>query len=48
MVKVITIYKLIGLIKDGKAPKRIIYDGDELIYKDELKDYRFIRGEFYI
>lgn len=32
MNKQITIYELLGLIKDGKAPKRIIFDTTEYKY----------------
>ena len=32
MNKIITIYELLGLIKDGKAPKRIIFDTTEYKY----------------
>lgn len=35
----ITMYELIGLVKDGKAPKKIKYDGIALIYDEEIKDY---------
>ena len=35
----VTIYKLIGLIKDGKAPKRIRYNNEIWKYNDELKTY---------
>lgn len=35
----ITIYELLGLVKDGKAPKKIKYDGIALIYDEEIKDY---------
>lgn len=35
----ITMYELIGLVKDGKAPKKIKYDGKALIYDEEIKDY---------
>ena len=31
----ITIYELLGLIKDGKAPREIIYLGNTLYYDDE-------------
>lgn len=40
----ITIYELLGLVKDGKAPKKILlngiafeYQGDDYLYKDEDK-----------
>lgn len=32
MNKIITVYELLGLIKDGKAPKRIIFDTTEYKY----------------
>ena len=32
MNKFITVYELLGLIKDGKAPKKIEYKGDTYIY----------------
>lgn len=32
MNKIITVYELLGLIKDGKAPKKIEYKGDTYIY----------------
>lgn len=35
----ITMYELLGLVKDGKAPKKIIYDDIVLIYDEEIKDY---------
>ena len=35
---VITIYELMGLIKDDKAPYKIIYNGDKF-YIDELGNY---------
>lgn len=38
MNKTITIYELLGLVKDGKAPKKIKYDGDKYTYND-CKDY---------
>jgi hypothetical protein len=30
----ITIYELLGLIKDGKAPKKIVYDEGLYIFRD--------------
>lgn len=40
----ITMYELLGLVKDGKAPKKILlngivfeYQGDDYLYKDEDK-----------
>lgn len=35
----ITIYELIGLIKDNKAPKKIKYNNEIWKYDDELKTY---------
>lgn len=35
----ITIYELLGLIKDGKAPKKIKYNGIELEYNEGCEDY---------
>lgn len=37
--KIITIYELMGLIKDGKAPKKIKYDGIIYAFDKELNDY---------
>ncbi len=39
----ITIYELIGLVKDGKQPKKIKYKGQEYtFFKDnEIEDYSF-------
>lgn len=34
MNKTITIYELLRLVKDGKAPKKIKYNGDEYTYND--------------
>ncbi len=35
----ITIYELIGLVKDGKAPEKIRYNNEIWKYDDELKTY---------
>ena len=35
----ITLYELLGLIKDDKAPKKIKYGGVELEYDELRKDY---------
>lgn len=35
----ITMYELLGLIKDGKAPKKIKYYGEELEYVEGCEDY---------
>ncbi len=37
----ITIYELIGLVKDGKAPKKIKYDNREFEYDEENEDYYY-------
>lgn len=39
MNKTITIYELLGLVKDGKAPKKIKYEEDYLLFDDVDKDY---------
>jgi hypothetical protein len=36
--KEITIYELLGLIKDGKAPKKILYNGHLYTYTKNLAD----------
>ena len=35
----ITIYELLGLVKDGKAPKKIKYKSVELEYEEKNEDY---------
>ena len=35
----ITIYELLGLVKDGKAPKKIKYSNAELKYNEGCEDY---------
>ena len=35
----ITMYELLGLIKDGKAPKKISYNDIEIEYNKDTKDY---------
>ena len=35
----ITIYELLGLVKDGKAPKKIKYSNAELVYNEGCEDY---------
>ena len=35
----ITMYELLGLVKDGKAPKEIKYNNIVLEYEEETKDY---------
>lgn len=39
MNKTITIYELLGLIKDGKAPERILYGDEYLTFDNVDKDY---------
>ena len=39
----ITIYKLLGLVKDGKAPKKIRYDGTIYEYS-ENDDFYYCKG----
>ena len=41
----ITIYELLGLVKDNKAPKKIKYDNLELEYNEKCKDYYEYYGE---
>lgn len=36
---IITVYELLGLIKDGKAPKSIIYKNEYFKYSKENRDY---------
>ena len=40
----ITIYELLGMIKDGKAPKRFKYDISEWVYNYESSAYWNGRG----
>ena len=35
----ITIYELLGLVKDGKAPKKIAYNSVIIEYAEENEDY---------
>ena len=35
----ITMYELIGLVKDDKAPKKIVYNDIELEYDKDTRDY---------
>lgn len=35
----ITMYELLGLVKDGKAPKKIAINGIEIEYDKDIKDY---------
>ena len=36
----ITIYELLGMIKDGKAPKRIIYDQFVYVWNSKIENYQ--------
>lgn len=36
----VTIYELLGLVKDGKAPKKILYTFCEYEFDEEENDYR--------
>lgn len=42
----ITIYELIGLVKDGKAPKKISYKGLVLEYDEKSEDYWCYSGKY--
>ena len=42
----ITIYELLGLVKDGKAPKKIKYNGVVLVYEDAYEDYWCYSGKY--
>lgn len=42
----ITMYELLGLVKDGKAPKKILYDDIELEYDKDTKDYYSYYGKY--
>ena len=35
----VTIYELLGMVKDGKAPKKIKYKNEILYYDDETLNY---------
>lgn len=41
----ITIYELIGLVKDGKAPKKIKFGNMKLKYNEGCKDYYLYYGK---
>ena len=50
----ITMYELLGLVKDGKAPKKILlngivfeYQGDDYLYKDEDKKEHWLFSASY-
>lgn len=40
----ITIYELLGLVKDGKAPKKIKYDDKIWDYRNDSQDYSCFNG----
>lgn len=42
----ITMYELLGLVKDGKAPKKIVYNDIELEYDKDTKDYYSYYGKY--
>ena len=42
----ITIYELLGLVKDGKAPKKIAYNSIILEYSEENEDYFRYYGQY--
>jgi hypothetical protein len=44
--KEITIYELLGLIKDGKAPKKISYLGT--VYDFQHQDYKCLPDDIYL
>lgn len=43
----ITIYELLGLIKDGKAPRKIKYSSYIMIYEIDENDYRTLEQDYY-
>ncbi|MGM9878704.1 MAG: hypothetical protein ACI31R_01600 [Bacilli bacterium] len=43
----ITIYDLIGLVKDGKQPKKIKYSSCIMIYDVDENDYRTPEKDYY-
>lgn len=55
MNNTITIYELLGLIKDGKAPKKIEYKGDTYIYagddysiNDNREDWLITKYDYFL
>ena len=55
MNKTITIYELLGLIKDGKAPKKIeykgytyIYAGDDYSINDNREDWLITKYDYFL
>ena len=45
MKNIITLYELIGLIKDGQAPKKIIYDDEIFDYVGKFINYQDQKGD---
>ena len=43
----ITMYELLGLVKDGKAPKKIKYSSCIMIYDVDENDYRTLEKDYY-
>ena len=55
MKKIISVYELLGLIKDGKAPKKIEYKGDTYIYagddysiNDNREDWLITKYDYFL
>lgn len=46
MNRIISVYELLGLIKDGKAPKFVRYDNCVWQFKEQFDDY--FNGEEYL
>lgn len=42
----ITIYELLRLIKDGRAPEKIKYNNVPLIYNEDARDYFYYCNKF--
>ena len=42
----ITMYELLGLVKDGEAPKKILYNDIELEYDEDTRDYYFYYDKY--
>lgn len=42
----ITMYELLGLVKDDKAPKKIVYNDIELEYDEDTNDYYLYYGKY--
>lgn len=42
-----TIYELLGMVKDGKPPKKIMYKGQEYEYDKVGQDYCYCNGAVY-